>query len=140
MTENRHTPRREHGNEGIALIFVLGYLAVVTLLAATFLTTLNRNISRATASQAHQVCVNIAEGGVEQAIAALREGGAADQVGTLGQGHFTATVRGVNGAFEIVSTATLTDSPDVRTRIVASVSREASGGVRVVSWNEVTKW
>ena len=140
MISDTGTCRWKRGDTGLAAILVIGYLAVVSLLAATFLTALNRNITRATKSERHQICVNIAEGGVEQAIASIRGGVDAGQTGALGDGQFAVTVQEVAGALEITSTATLTDSPNVRARVTALVAREAAGGVRVLQWKEIAKW
>jgi len=137
--ENRMTSRAR-GDEGMAVILVLGYLAVVSLLAATFIAALNRNISRVTKAQDHQVCVNVAEGGIEQVIAAIRGGTVSEQAGELGNGQFTATVREADGAIEIVCTATLKDVPAAHARVTALVERTPSGGVRVLQWKEVAKW
>lgn len=48
MISDTGTCRWKRGDTGLAAILVIGYLAIVSLLAATFLTALNRNITRAT--------------------------------------------------------------------------------------------
>lgn len=140
MNERERGVAWDRGDEGVAIIFVMGYLAVVTLLAGTFLTALNRNVTRATAAQNHQICLNAAEGGVDHGIAMLRAGIAGEQSGTLGKSQYTVTVREAGGAYEVTSTAVLTDAAYIRARVSASVSRDSSGGVRVNRWKEVTKW
>ena len=136
---------RVQARDGSALLLTVGYLAAMTIFASTFLGFLNRTVSNRNWAERQQICLNIAEGGVDKALAELRTSpneyrGEKDIA--LGAGRFSVEVKRGDGAYLIVSTGELTDGEFVvsRARIVAEVTLSSAGTVRELRWSEVKKW
>ena len=137
---------RAQANEGTALLITVGYLAAMTIFASTFLGFLNRTASNRNSIERRQICLNIAEGGVDKALAELRtnpNGYRGEKNTSLGAGRFSVEVKrgGEARAHSIVSTGELEDGKLVvsRARIVAEVTLSSTGTVRELHWSEVNK-
>ncbi len=137
---------RARANEGTALLIIVGYLAAMTIFASTFLGFLNRTLSNRTSVERQQICLNIAEGGVDKALAELRvrpNDYRGEKETPLGAGRFSVEVKrgGGAGTYLIVSTGELGDGELVvsRARVVAEVTLSAAGTVRELCWSEVKK-
>lgn len=132
---------------GSALILAIGYLAVVTILASTFLTMLNRSVTYATQTEHEQACLNIAEGGLDKALAVLRvqpRSYRGEANTPLGEGRFSVTVEpGAGaGAYRVTSTAEVVGGGHVlaQARVAAEIELTGSGAVRTLRWSEVKRW
>jgi hypothetical protein len=129
---------------GSALLITVGYLAAMTIFASTFLAYLNRTTSNRHQAELKQLCLNIAEGGMDKALAELRVRGS-DYRGetntSLGKGGFTVQVKPTGGAraYSIVSTGEIPDGKRVvsSVRIRAEVTLSSDGNVRELRWSEV---
>jgi len=124
----------------------VGYLAAMTIFASTFLGFLNRTVSNRNSIEREQICLNIAEGGVDKALAELRAnpiGYRGEKNTSLGAGRFSVEVKpvGKERTYSIISTGELEDSKLVvpRTRIVAEVTLSPTGTVQELRWSEVKK-
>ena len=133
-------------NEGTALLLTVGYLAAITIFASTFLGFLNRTASNRNSVERQQICLDIAEGGVDKALAELRNNPndyRGEKNTSLGAGRFSVEVRRAEKerAYSIVSTGELADGAFVisRTRIIAEVTLSPNGTVRELHWSEVKK-
>ena len=135
--------RPRNSQSGFAMILVLGFIMVVTLFATAFLRATHSNLNEGRRVARDQVCVHLADAGVNQAIAMLRGNGTAyeGEKGTpLGDGAFDVAVEPLPQPrhYRIVSTGYLPDIDPVRpTR--ASVTVEArvmvdSGSARIQEW------
>ena len=132
---------------GSALVVTVVYLAVMTLFASTFLGYLNRTISNSGRAERKLVCIAIAEGGVDKALAELRVRAneyRGESNTTLGKGRFSVEVEPGPGAGEytITSTASMLDGSEVmeQARIVAETVLTSSGLVHTLRWSEVKRW
>jgi len=132
---------------GSALLVTVGYLAVLTILASAFLGYLNRTISNGNRHERKLVCMSIAEGGLDKALAELhvRPDEYRGETDTpLGRGMFSVEVTpGENaGQYKITATAELMDDTTViaRSRVVAAAVISPSGRLRALSWSEVKRW
>jgi len=137
---------RVKANEGTALMITVGYLAAMTIFASTFLGFLNRTASNRNSVERQQICLNIAEGGVDKALAELRTS-PKDYRGEnntpLGAGRFSVQVETSDeaGTYRVVSTGELFDGTFVvsSVRIIAEVTLSPNGTVRELRWSEVNK-
>lgn len=129
---------------GSALLITVGYLAAMTIFASTFLGFLNRTVSNRHWAERRQICFNIAEGGVDKALAELRTNpndyrGEKDT--PLGVGRFSVAVEPADeaGTYHVVSTGELVDGKPVvsSARVIAEVTLASTGGVRELRWSEV---
>ena len=130
---------------GSALVVTVVYLAVMTLFASTFIGYLNRTISSAGRAERKLVCIAIAEGGIDKAMAELRvrpDEYRGETNTPLGKGRFSVEV--VPGAeeYKITATAEIADGAVVmvRARVVADAVLTSSGSVRTLRWSEVKRW
>jgi hypothetical protein len=135
---------KSRAKDGSALLITVGYLAAMTIFASTFLTYLNRTASNRHQAELKQLCLNIAEGGVDKALAELRvrESDYRGETNTsLGKGRFTVQVKptGRAGAYVITSTGEIGDGDFVlaSVRIIAEVTLSWDGTVRELRWSEV---
>jgi hypothetical protein len=133
-------------NEGTALLLTVGYLAAITIFASTFLGFLNRTASNRNSVERQQICLNIAEGGVDKALAELRTNPndyRGEKNTSLGAGRFSVEVEQSDqaGTYRVVSTGELFDGTFVisRMRIIAEVTLSPNGTVRELRWSEVKK-
>jgi len=132
---------------GSALMVTVGYLAALTIFASAFLGYLNRTMSSANQNERRLICVSIAEGGLDKALAELRvrpDEYRGETNTPLGQGRFSVKVTPEKraGEYRITATAELVDDAMVvaRTRVVADAVLSPSGRLRALSWSEVRRW
>lgn len=129
----RATPRSSR--EGAALFAVVVYVGIVGLLGAAFVAGVNRAVDQAQRQETLGTCRLLAEAGVEKAIAALQTDPAyLGETGTpLGDGAFTVTVEPAGGAYRIVSTGAVAESPigSARVRLAAEVQFSGASVVRL---------
>lgn len=135
ISNARHASAR-----GSALILAVGYLAVLTISATAFLTLLNRGIETLSRDERRQVCLNLAEAGIDTAVAALRAQGGAyagERDTALGDGWFSVEVEAPagGGAYRIVSRARLENGTWLA--VAADVALGPDGTARVLRWEEV---
>ena len=137
-------PRRlDRSRGGVILLMVLVLLAVGSLLSASFYTMLHIGLSDAYQRGRTQTAMNLADAGLEKAVASLRldkhYGG--EENTPLGDGAFsvTATAGKKPGAWRIVSTGVF--RPEVssfraKARVVADLQLDAKGRVLALNWRE----
>jgi len=116
--------------EGTALLAVVAYLGIVSILSGTFFVAVNRALDRAAAQESREVGRCLAESGVEKALAELRaDPGYPGETGAvLGEGTFSVAVeRGANGVYRIVSTGARTEGRVVP--VTVEVEAELRDGV-----------
>lgn len=137
-------PPKVRAKDGSALLITVGYLAAMTIVASTFLAFLNRTVSNWHQTELKQLCYNIAEGGVDKALAELRahrDDYRGEKNTPLGKGRFTVEVRPTGRAREyaIVSTGELTDGEFVISRacVIAEATLSSTGTVLELNWSEV---
>ncbi|HOT49475.1 MAG TPA: hypothetical protein P5318_16700 [Candidatus Hydrogenedentes bacterium] len=134
---------RLKNREGLAMLLVLGYLAVLMTGSAVFFSLLNGTLSQAHAREESRYCRNLAEAGIEKAIAELRRNPAGyrgEQDVLLGKGRFSVEVAPAETpfAYRVMSKGFLCDGGMARkqARIVADVSLAADGRVALLRWLE----
>lgn len=87
--------RHRAGSRGAALIAAMMYLSALTLFAAGFLSMIHVNLRTAGEAEARQVAMNLAEAGIDRALAGLRAdpaGYRGEQDTPLGPGTFSVEV------------------------------------------------
>ena len=137
------TSTRDRGNTGSVLILALGYLLVVSLFATAFLTGIHHSLDEASRMERRQICMDAAEGGLNQAVACLRlaPGYAGEQETPLGRACFTVTVTPAEGerTYSVVSRGEIIDTGRVMAtaRIKALVQFRPDGTVARLAWLEV---
>jgi hypothetical protein len=131
---------------GSALFVVIGYLAVIMILSGAFFTLLHVTMRHGNASQWRQVCLDMAEGGLDKALAELREDRDAyrGEAGTaLGDGEFSVEVtpQGRDG-YRIVSIGCIRYKQFVsnQARITADLTLGRNGNIDNLRWLEVKSW
>jgi len=130
---------------GSALVVTVVYLAVMTLFASAFIGYLNRTISSAGRAERKLMCIAIAEGGIDKAVAELRvrPNEYRGETNTpLGRGRFSVEVEPGAGEYKITATAEIVDGAVVmaRSRVVVDAVLTSSGSVRTLRWSEVKRW
>ena len=104
----RHRLDRKQG--GVIMLMVLALLAIGSLLSASFYALLNAGLSDAYQRARVQTAMNLADAGLEKAVASLRTDPnfAGEENTWLGEGVFsvTATAGTKPGTWQIVSTGT----------------------------------
>ena len=142
---NLPTPQRMRRGrqEGLAMLLVLGFLAALMIGSSAFYGLLNQTLSETHAREKDMVCLNLAEAGLDMAIAELQahpSGYNGERDTALGAGFFTVEVSEAdNGkAAGVTSTGFLRDGGFVlrQARIVAEVSLAPDGGVKQLRWSE----
>ena len=143
----KHTTPNGRASKGSALLVTVGYLAAMTIFASTFLSFLNRTVSNQHRTELRQMCLNIAEAGVDKALAELRihrSDYRGERDTPLGKGRFSVEVKPGNqrGEYSIVSTARVVHRKVAlsRARINADVVFSSDGAVRELRWSEVKRW
>ncbi len=130
-------------NSGTALLIAIGYVAILSIISSTFVVYLNRSISRTSVQERTVLARNLAEAGIDKALAELKSGNAAYTGETntpLGQGTFSVSVtRGaLQGEYIIESTGSILGGPITvatsRVKVRAVIS--PSGGIRKLAWQE----
>ena len=134
-------------NQGYALFVMLIYLSVITIMASALLHLLHVHMSAYKDSERKQVCMALAEGGIEKALVSLRadpEKYVGEKDTPLGDGRFTVTVKPdkAHGSYSIISTAELVADNFVleRTAAEVKVTFDERGGIRSLIWREVRKY
>ncbi len=134
---------RAAGKAGMALFLVIGLLAVLMIGSAAFFSLMNHTMSRAHTGEQRQVCLNLAEGGVDKALAELcaRPNAYAGESDTLlGEGAFTVEVRPGNspGTYQVVSTGFLRDGKYTLARAQVEADVVIAGNrIESLRWTEV---
>jgi len=128
---------------GSALIAALVYLAVVTAFATAFITAIDRGMDIQHTAERHMICRNLAQGGVDLAIAELGKdpGYSGTRAMPLGEGEITVRVtRDAEGAYSIASTGQLRDGAMIRARYSAraKVRLTENGAVEGLQWVDST--
>ncbi len=143
----RERRRRSRATKGGALILAVGYLTVITLFATAFLTLLQRTMSSMKEGQRRQVVVNVAEGGLDKAVATLRaqpDTYRGEQDVPLGEGLFSVRVEAVEAprTYHIVSEARLASvaARGAHARVEAQLVLTPQGTVEQLRWTEVKSW
>jgi Tfp pilus assembly protein PilX len=137
------TSMRQKGNTGSVLILAVGYLMVVTLFATAFMTGIHRSLTQASRMERRQVCMDAAEGGLNQAVALLRTdpGYRGEHETPLGRGCFTVEVTPAAGerTYSVVSRGEIIDAGQVvaSAQITALVRFRKDGSVERLTWMEV---
>jgi len=135
-----------YADGGMAMFFVVGFLAVLMIGSAAFFSLMNHTMSRAHTGERHQVCLNLAEGGVDKALAELcarPETYAGEKDTALGEGAFTVeVVRGTApGAYRVVSTGLLRDGKYTLGQARVAAEAVVTGGrVTALRWTEERSW
>jgi len=131
----------------MALYLVIGFLTALMIASGAFFTLLHRTPEHARAAERHQICLNIAEGGLDKALAELQARPGAyrgEQDTPLGQGVFTVEVEPARAprSYRLASTGSLRDGTVVlaRARVVATVAVAADGAIAVLTWREGPPW
>lgn len=90
----RHGPAARQREQGFALVIVLAYLLLLSLFATAFLRTVRMNMADAFNGEAQIEAANLAQAGVEKALAELRRDPAyrGESDTSLGDGRFTVRV------------------------------------------------
>jgi len=139
--------RRLRRVQGSALILAIGYLTVITIFATAFLTLLHHTMSAMKEDQRRQVVANVAEGGLDKAIATLRaqpDTYRGEQNVPLGEGLFSVRVEAAEAprTYRIVSEARLVDvaARGTHARVEAHLVLTPQGTVRELRWVEVKSW
>ncbi len=139
-----HLLPNARAKDGSALLITVGYLAAMTIFASAFLAYLHRTASNRHDAELKQLCLNIAEGGVDKALAELRAQGSAyrgEKDTLLGKGKFTVQVKPAGGAeaYAIVSTGEIRDGDFLvsSVRIRAEVTLSSDRTVQQLRWSEV---
>ena len=131
-------------NRGSALMLALVMLTVLAISSSAFYSYLHVTLKRGHAEERKQVCLYIAEGGIDKAIVMLRRQGSSysGEAGTpLGEGSFTVSVGsgGDPGDYEVDSVGRITDDGHVlhEVRLKAKLGLDAAGNVRNLRWTIV---
>jgi hypothetical protein len=137
------TKIKREGREGLALLLVIVFLAVLMIGSTTFYSLLNSTLAQAHAREQSRSCLNLAEAGIDKALAELRRdasGYHGERETVLGNGRFTVEVKPAKGpqCFRVTSTGLLRDGDFVwkKARIVADISLASKGRVDVLRWSE----
>ena len=149
------TPRQRHalngaarhsaGQRGSAMIVVVVYLAIMTTFASAFFVALHRTIDQTGRRERQEMCMHIAEGGIEKAIAELQHNAEAysgERDTSLGEGVFTTEIEVLNPftEYRITASAWLRDSmaKGSRATLVANVRFSNHQNTCRVKWIELT--
>jgi len=142
----RQTPDSSQSQRGSALFVVMGYLAVIMIMSGAFFALLHVTLRHGNAAQWRQVCLNVAEGGMDKALAELRVNRDAyrgEARTAVGDGEFSVEVtpQGRDG-YRIVSTGCLRYDRFVsaQARITAEVTLGRNGNIDNLRWLEVKSW
>jgi len=140
---NKHRTAFDRRDCGSALFFVLALLMVLMISSGTFYSMLHSTMSQGKHKQQRQVCLNLAEGGADKALAALRAKGSAytgEQDTRLGEGFFSVKVRPGNrpGVQRIVSNGFLREGSAVlaKARVTVDVALSPDGAIREIFWRK----
>ena len=132
--------RMDNPEQGTSLILTLIALLIVGAFSTALLTSLHQTRQRSVESEHRTVCLNLAEAGIDKALAELnRNPSYLGESGTeLGAGRFSVEVApdATAGVYQIVATAELTDEVAARSRVTARVQSTAGGAVQVLEWKE----
>jgi len=133
----------KRGESGAALLMVLVLMAIGSMLSASFYSMLHIGLAGAYQRGRVQTAMNLADAGLETAVAALRlDRRYAGQEDTpLGDGTFSVTVapREKPGSWRIVSTGIFkrnADSFHAKARVVADLQLDAGSHIRALNWRE----
>lgn len=135
------------GDAGTALFLVVGFLVALMISSGAFFKLMHNTMSHTHDGERRQVCLNLAEGGLDKALAEL---GArpdeyrGEQDTPLGPGMFSTEVRPGERqrTYHIVSTGFLRGGSLVlgKARVAADVALGPRGAVLEMRWTEVRSW
>lgn len=127
-------------NQGSALLAVVVFVIIVSIMASSFIAVVNTNLSGANRATHDQVCRALAEAGIEKAAVMIRSDAAyrGEPWFALGKGQVSVEVANasVPDRFTVTSTARFSAIDPRPIRIVAEISR-AGDSVRVGRWQEL---
>lgn len=127
----------EHGS---ALILTVVGLMIVAAFSTALLARLHQVRARSTDSVRHAVSLNLAEAGIEKAVAELKRNSAyvGESNTELGSGRFSVEVQpeAIPGACRLTSTAELDEAQPTRTRVTAMVRLSPGGDAQILEWIE----
>ncbi len=128
---------------GAIMLIVLGLLAIGSLLSASFYTMLNSGLSDVYQRARLQTAMNLADAGLEKAVASLRTDPAytGEDSTRLGAGVFSVAVTAgaTPASWHIVSTGVFRPNQrnvHARARVVADLQLDAQGQVLALNWRE----
>ena len=130
-------------DSGAAMFLVIGYLAAMTLLASAFFADVHRTMDKKDDAEDYTQAMNIAEGGLNKAVAALRDNRQAyrgEQDTALGIGRFTVRVHEIEGGnYRVDSLGEIVDGDFVIYQVrVEGVLRFDEAGKVSLTWSEET--
>jgi hypothetical protein len=134
---------RNAGERGFAMVIVIGYLFIVAAAGSAYIAFTHQCMKQAHEREQRQVCLNLAEAGVDKAVAELRvkpsyEG---EKNTPLGEGFFNVIVKPGEkaGTWLIRSNGRISDKQHVfaRARVAAEVTLAPSGAVSRLTWREL---
>lgn len=136
---------RARSNEGTAMILVVAILMIMMIGSSAFLYYFNRTQDRSRNSERHQMCLNLAEGGIDKAAAQLAAGSIppGKQEMALDDGEISIETQPApeTGEYLVTSTALMRGGSIVQTKARVEARLLVSGGkVRTLEWQEVMKW
>jgi hypothetical protein len=137
------TTIRNAGERGFAMVIVIGYLFIVAAAGSAYIAFVHHCMAQAHAREQRQACLNLAEAGIDKAIAELRakpsyEG---EKNTPLGEGSFSVSVKPGDkaGTWLIRSNGRISDKQYVfaRARVAAEITLAPSGAVSRLAWREL---
>lgn len=127
----------------MAMFLVIGLLAVLMMLSGTLFLVLHQSVTQLSAQSRHQVCLNLAEAGVNKALAEFQAGHAnytGEERTPLGEGFFTVTAgKQDDGSLLIEAVGTLGDVPEkmAKARLIATAVMDNQGRLQRFMQHEV---
>lgn len=135
--------RLKHGERGMAMFVVIGLLAVLMMLSGTMFVFLHQSATHLNTLSKRQVCLNLAEAGIDKALAELQAGQAdyaGEQHTPLGDGFFSVTVKRQEDGSRLIDASGLLADGAVRVaeaRITALAVLDERGALRRLTQHEV---
>ena len=133
--------RNVQDDRGSALLLAIVFVLIVSAMASAFLALLHMTMTSANRGGHRQECEYLAAGGIEKAMAVLRENPAytGESDTPLGGGVFSVTVAksDVPNRFQVSAIAHQEPHPYQHVRVDAVVDLTAAGP-RIVAWKEST--
>ncbi|MCC6488006.1 MAG: hypothetical protein IT364_10950, partial [Candidatus Hydrogenedentes bacterium] len=122
------------------LMLTVMALLIVGAFSTALLTRFHHVRARSTERVRHTISLNLAEAGVEKALAELQRypAYAGESRTELGDGQFSVEVlpEATPGVYRLMSTAELDEARPTRARVKALVRVNPDGGVQVLEWAE----
>ncbi len=131
--------RTTSSSQGFALVLAIVIMAVIGALAAGLGSAVLRSYDTARAHERRLVARNLAEAGIDYAVAQLRAGNSVQNTTvTLGEGSFSLSPAPKEGdMLEVVATGEYRSDGQVLSRVTLAARIASSGdGPRVTDWRE----